>query len=67
MSERIEKMIMWAMFFVAIVISLTPCWYWFVNPELTRMQVFKEWWYVELGAIIIASIPYFCFSSKEKK
>lgn len=42
----------WALIVIGGAATLVILGYWFVNPELTEMQIFKKWWSVQFGSIL---------------
>lgn len=41
---------------LSIAILITPVIDWFMHPELTKMEVFFNWWFMYITAIILYSI-----------
>ena len=46
------KIMMYYICFVGMLMILLPTIYWFMNPELTQMQIFvKFWFYIPLSIV----------------
>lgn len=38
---------------IGLIIALSPGVYWFFNPELTRMELFFEYWFYYIIAMVL--------------
>ena len=45
-------------FIIAMVLIVSPSVYWFINDDLTNMQLFKETWKVYPFAFLLLAVGY---------
>lgn len=50
---------------VVMLAGFYPAYYWFKNPEMTRMEIFKQWWFVEIAVIFLAQYILRLLSDKK--
>lgn len=64
-SEKTEGIILIVLVIAFIVATIIPMVYWFNHPELTKMQLFKEYWELYVGIIIIyIGAQYYIFKHR---
>jgi hypothetical protein len=54
--KKIIYLLIPILFIVALVV---PTIYWYMNPELTKMQVFQEWWWLYVPVVIIGILTQY--------
>jgi hypothetical protein len=51
-TEKTEGIILLVIIVIFFGISMIPMVYWFNHPELTKMEIFKEYWQLYTALII---------------
>ena len=65
--KKILINVIWVLIIVTFLVAMYPLYDWFQNEELTRIQVFKKWWWVELGSIFLITLLLFCMDKVEEE
>jgi hypothetical protein len=52
MKKTTKGIILIILFVIIVIVSLIPVAYWWNHPELTKMEIFKEFWELYLGVIV---------------
>ena len=54
MKKTTKEIILIIVFVIIIIVSLIPMVYWWNHPDLTKMQILKEFWELYLGIIVVS-------------
>ena len=56
MKKVLQKIFYYLGCAVLLAVVFIPLIYWIRNPELTKIQIFIEWWWLYVSAVIMSII-----------
>tara|TARA_B110000908_G_C9833539_1_gene262419 strand:+ start:73 stop:267 length:195 start_codon:yes stop_codon:yes gene_type:complete len=63
---KVKIFIMWCLIIVSLVVSMYPLFEYFTS-DLSRLDIFKKWWYLEIGGFGLAIFLLGRLTKFEKK
>jgi hypothetical protein len=66
MKSELKFKIIATVYVIALIVSFIPMVYWWNHPELTKMELFKEFWELYTTIIVIFSVGQYIIIFKSK-